>query len=88
MLDITVPLSITTGSQSREGTGCAMNLVSWTNGDVRITDYPSCSDQVLASMVQDINDSICQCVMERDQRLDLPVRHGARALAMRLRRRR
>jgi hypothetical protein len=43
-----------------------MNLVSWTNGDVEITDYPKCSDEVLAQMVQTFNDDCCHCVMERD----------------------
>ena len=36
-----------------------MNVISWENGDSTITDLPACSDQMLARIVQNVNDSIC-----------------------------
>jgi hypothetical protein len=36
-----------------------MNLISWENGDSTITDYPDCADRVLARIVQQVNDNIC-----------------------------
>lgn len=35
-----------------------MNVISWENGDVEITDYPECSDMFLASIVQVVNDRL------------------------------
>jgi hypothetical protein len=36
-----------------------MNVVSWESGDTTITDMPACADQVLAKIVQRVNDGIC-----------------------------
>ncbi|GBE65851.1 hypothetical protein MFM001_23130 [Mycobacterium sp. MFM001] len=38
------------------GTGCAMNAISYANGDTEITDYPACSARPLAAFVQWCND--------------------------------
>jgi hypothetical protein len=35
-----------------------MNIVSWENGDVTITDYPDCSNRFLSKLVQNVNDSL------------------------------
>ena len=60
MNDITEPLRLAVGSHiAGSGIGCAMNLISWENGDTTITDLPGCSDPMLARIVQRINDSIC-----------------------------
>lgn len=54
------PLRLALGShQAGTGRGCAMNVVSWENGDTRITDLPACSDPMLARIVQRVNDTIC-----------------------------
>ena len=37
---------------------CAMQVVSWQNGDAKITDYPECSARALASLVQMCNDEL------------------------------
>lgn len=37
---------------------CAMQVVSWQNGDTKITDYPACSARPLARMVQIVNDRL------------------------------
>jgi hypothetical protein len=62
MLDldrITNPLRLAAGShQPGSGKGCAMNLISYTNGDTKITDYPECSARPLARMVQALNDRL------------------------------
>ena len=55
------PLQLATGShQAGSGKGCAMNVISWENGDTTITDFPACSDPMLARIVQGVNDSICR----------------------------
>jgi len=36
-----------------------MNVVSWESGDTTITDMPACADEVLAKIVQRVNDAIC-----------------------------
>lgn len=36
-----------------------MNVVSWESGDTTITDMPACADQMLARIVQRVNDMIC-----------------------------
>ena len=47
--DITRPLRLAVGSHSAgSGKGCAMNLISWENGDTTITDLPDCADPMLA----------------------------------------
>lgn len=57
MTDFPQPLRLAKGShQPGSGRGCAMNVVSYTNGDTRITDYPKCSAKPLASIVQTVND--------------------------------
>jgi hypothetical protein len=62
MLDldrITNPLRLASGShQPGSGKGCAMNVISYINGDTKITDYPDCSARPLARMVQALNDRL------------------------------
>jgi hypothetical protein len=54
------PLRLATGShQAGSGKGCAMNVISWENGDTTITDMPACTDRFLARVVQEVNDMIC-----------------------------
>ena len=54
---ITHPLRLAKGShQPGSGRGCAMNVVSYINGDTHITDYPACSARPLAAFVQVSND--------------------------------
>lgn len=59
MNDITEPLVLSRGShEAGSGRGCAMNVISWENGDTTITDYPACSDPMLALLVQSVNDGL------------------------------
>jgi hypothetical protein len=54
---ITHPLRLASGShQPESGKGCAMNAISYINGDVRITDFPATAARPLASFVQVCND--------------------------------
>ena len=54
------PLRLAVGSyQPDSGKGCAMNVISWENGDTEITDTPGCVEPVLAVMVQVVNDWFC-----------------------------
>ena len=54
---ITNPLRLAKGShQPGSGKGCAMNVISYINGDTRITDFPKCSARPLAAFVQVCND--------------------------------
>ena len=54
---ITHPLRLAKGShQPGSGKGCAMNVISYINGDERITDFPVCSARPLAALVQSCND--------------------------------
>jgi hypothetical protein len=54
---ITNPLRLARGShQSGSGKGCAMNAISYINGDEQITDFPATSARPLASFVQLCND--------------------------------
>lgn len=56
---ITNPLTVIGGVGTPEsGTGCAMQVVSYTNGDAVITDYPKCSHPILARLVQSANDTL------------------------------
>lgn len=56
---ITHPLRLASGShQPGSGKGCAMNVISYINGDTVITDYPECSARPLARMVQGLNDRL------------------------------
>lgn len=58
--DITAPLRLAVGSHvAGTGKGCAMNVVSWMNGDTKITSFPDCSDPLLTRIVQSVNDTIC-----------------------------
>ncbi len=51
------PLRLARGShQPESGKGCAMNTISYINGDARITDFPATSARPLASFVQLCND--------------------------------
>jgi hypothetical protein len=64
-MKITEPLRLATGShQAGSGRGCAMNVISWENGDTTITDLPACSDPFLARIVQRVNDSICRHTLD------------------------
>ena len=56
---ITHPLCLARGSH-RPGSGkaCAMNVISYVNGHMKITDYPECSARPLARMVQVVNDKL------------------------------
>src|SRR5690606_16378759 len=59
-LNITSPLRLAVGShKAGSGKGCAMNVLSWENGDTTITDLPACSDPMLSLIVQRVNDTIC-----------------------------
>jgi hypothetical protein len=54
---ITHPLRLARGSHRPEsGKGCAMNAISYINGDTQITDFPGTSARPLASFVQVCND--------------------------------
>jgi hypothetical protein len=54
---ITHPLRLAKGShQPGSGKGCAMNVISYINGDAQITDYPDCSARPLSAFVQLCND--------------------------------
>ena len=54
---ITNPLRLAKGShQPGSGKGCAMNVISYINGDEQITDFPVCSARPLACLVQSCND--------------------------------
>lgn len=56
---ITNPLTIVGGQgKPLHGTGCAMQVVSYTNGDAVITDYPTCSHAALSKPVQTVNDKL------------------------------
>lgn len=60
MTDFPQPLRLAVGShQAGSGKGCGMNVISWENGDQKITDFPKCSDRLLARVVQMVNDSYC-----------------------------
>ena len=54
------PPRLSVGSHEKgSGKGCAMNVVSWENGDRKITDFPECADRFLARVVQRFNDNYC-----------------------------
>jgi hypothetical protein len=54
---ITHPLRLARGShQPQSGKGCAMNAISYINGDEQISDFPATSARPLASFVQLCND--------------------------------
>ncbi|GAB7150031.1 hypothetical protein [Mycobacterium riyadhense] len=54
---ITHPLRLAKGShQPGSGKGCAMNVISYINGDTRVTDFPECSARPLSILVQSCND--------------------------------
>jgi hypothetical protein len=54
---ITHPLRLAKGShQPGSGKGCAMNVISYINGDTHITDFPDCSARPLSAFVQLCND--------------------------------
>ncbi len=58
---ITSPLRLARGShQPGSGKGCAMNVISYINGDEQITDFPATSARPLASFVQLCNDSLAE----------------------------
>jgi hypothetical protein len=39
--------------------GCAMNVMSWENGDTTISDMPDCTAEPLARTIHLVNDSYC-----------------------------
>jgi hypothetical protein len=54
---ITHPLRLAKGShQPGSGRGCAMNVISYINGDDQVTDFPTCSARPLSLLVQSSND--------------------------------
>jgi hypothetical protein len=54
---ITNPLRLARGShEPGSGKGCAMNVISYINGDEQVTDFPASSARPLASFVQLCND--------------------------------
>jgi hypothetical protein len=58
---ITNLLRLAKGShQPGSGKGCAMNVISYINGDERITDFPACSARPLAALVQSCNDLLAR----------------------------
>jgi hypothetical protein len=58
---ITHPLRLAKGShQPGSGKGCAMNVISYINGDAQITDFPPCSARPLAALVQLCNDLLAR----------------------------
>lgn len=63
---ITHPLQLAAGSHSEgSGRGCAMNVISWIMGEPKISDFPACSDRMLASMVQMANDRIASIPLNK-----------------------
>lgn len=60
MTEFQHPLRLAVGShKAGSGAGCAMNVISYENGDTTITDFPECSARPLARLVQVVNDLIC-----------------------------
>lgn len=58
---ITHPLRLAKGShQPSSGKGCAMNVISYINGDRKVTDFPTCSARPLAVFVQTCNDLLAR----------------------------
>jgi hypothetical protein len=58
---ITNPLRVARGShQPGSGKGCAMNVISYINGDEQVTDFPATSARPLASFVQLCNDLLAE----------------------------
>jgi hypothetical protein len=56
---ITHPMRLAKGSHKLgSGKGCAMNAISFINGDTEITDFPDCSALPLARLVQTLNDRL------------------------------
>ncbi len=54
---ITHPPRLARGSHQRgSGKGCAMNVISYINGDTQVTDFPTCSARPLSLLVQSTND--------------------------------
>src|SRR5271163_2861504 len=54
---ITHPLRLAKGShQPGSGKGCAMNAISYINGDAQTADFPACSARPLAALVQSCGD--------------------------------
>ena len=68
--DLTPPrLAVGSHSYTR-AYGCAMNVLSWENGDTRISDMPSCTAALLAKMIHQVNDSYCTHTDEQFRSLD------------------
>jgi len=59
---ITHPLRLAKGShQPESGRGCAMNVISFINGDAQVSDFPVCSARPLSLLVQTCNDLLAGC---------------------------
>ena len=59
MTEFPHPMRLAAGShEPGSGKGCAMNVISYVNGDTKITDFPACSARPLARMVQIVNDRL------------------------------
>jgi hypothetical protein len=55
------PLRVARGShQPGSGKGCAMNVISYINGDEQVSDFPATSARPLASFVQLANDLLAE----------------------------
>jgi hypothetical protein len=58
---ITHPLRLAKGShRPGSGKGCAMNVISYINGDLLVTDFPTCSARPLSLLVQSSNDLLAR----------------------------
>jgi hypothetical protein len=58
---ITHPLRLAKGShRPGSGKGCAMNVISYINGDAQVSDFPTCSARSLSLLVQSSNDLLAK----------------------------
>jgi hypothetical protein len=57
--DLTPPRLAVGSHTHTRAYGCAMNVLSWENGDTAISDMPSCTATLLAKMIHQVNDSYC-----------------------------
>ncbi|WP_372663688.1 hypothetical protein [Amycolatopsis kentuckyensis] len=65
MSTFTAPPRLAVGSHPGSTTYlCAMNVISWENGDREITDFPACTPRPLARMVQMVNDTYCRHITQ------------------------
>lgn len=58
-MDVTEPIRLATGSHvAGTGRGCAMNVISWEQGENPISDYPAGVHPMLAAIVHMVNDTL------------------------------